>query len=107
MQALIAALDTVFQLAVDYSHRNVALCDTINRLNDRVAVGLKLIDPKATFVMAEVTEAVTMADDLYQRGLDEFDKIETELGRIGLQQEWAKIQGHNMPPGEESEDDSS
>ena len=70
-------------------------------------MGLKLIDPKATFATVEVTEAVTTADDLYQRGLDEFDKIETELGRVGLQQEWAKIQGHDTPLGEESEDDSS
>src|SRR5256885_593651 len=62
MQALLVALDTMFHLAVDYSHRNVALCDAINRLNHRVAVGLKLIDPKVTFTSAEVKEAVTMAD---------------------------------------------
>ena len=107
MQALLAALDTMFHLTVDYSHRNVALCDAINRLNDRVAAGLKLIDPKATFASAEVKKAVTMADDLYQKGLGEFNKIEAELSRIGLQREWSKIQGHNMPLGGESENDSS
>ena len=84
MQAFLAVLDTIFYLAVDYSHRNVALCDAINRLNDRVVAGLKLIDPKATFASAEVKEAVTMADDLYQKGLGEFNKIEAELSRIRL-----------------------
>jgi len=107
MQALLAALDTMFHLTVDYSHRNVALCDAINRLNDRVAAGLKLIDPKATFASAEVKEAVTMADDLYQKGLGEFNKIEAELSRVGLQREWSKIQGRDTPLGGESENDSS
>ena len=107
MQALLAALDTMFHLTVDYSHRNVALCDAINRLNDRVAAGLKLIDPKATFASAEVKEAVTTADDLYQKGLGEFNKIEAELSHVGLQREWSKIQGRDTPLGGESENDSS
>src|SRR2546421_10829293 len=99
MQALLAALDTMFHLTVDYSHRNVVLCDAINRLNDRVAVGLKLINSKATFASAEVKEAVTMANDIYQKGLGEFNKIEAKLSRVGLQREWSKIQGHDTPPG--------
>src|SRR5207248_2178140 len=106
-QALLAVLNTMFHLAVDYSHRNVTLCDAINRLNDQVAAGLKLIDPKATFVSAEVKEAVTTADDLYQKGLGEFNKIEAKLSHVGLQREWSKIQGHDTPLGGESENDSS
>ena len=84
MQALIVVLDTVFQLAVDYSHHNMVLCDTINWLNDQVVAGLKLIDPKATFMTAEVTEVVTMTDNLYQRDLDKFDKIKAKLDHVRL-----------------------
>src|SRR5438045_8825899 len=71
MQALLAALDTMFRLMVDYSHRNVALCDAINWLNDRVAAGLKRINPMATFASAGVTKAVTTADARFQKGLGE------------------------------------
>ena len=35
-----------------------------------------------------------MADDLYQKGLGEFNKIEAELSHVRLQREWSKIQGH-------------
>ena len=40
IQALLIALKTTFYLMVDYSHRNIELCDTINLLNDRVIAGL-------------------------------------------------------------------
>ena len=41
-------------------------------------------DPKATFASAEVTEAVTTVDDLYQKGLDKFNKIEAKLDYVRL-----------------------
>ena len=34
IQALLTAFETMFHLTVDYSHRNVELCDTINLLNN-------------------------------------------------------------------------
>ena len=55
IQALLTALETTFHLMVDYSHRNVELCDTINLLNDRVIADLQLIDPTASFASTEVT----------------------------------------------------
>ena len=106
IQALLTALETMFHLTVDYSHRNVELCDTINLLNDRVIAGLWLIDPTASFASTEVTQAVTAVDDLYQKGLDEFNRIERDLYSVGLEREWSQIQGKDSPLDGESIENS-
>ena len=85
IQALLTALETTFHLIVDYSHCNVELCNMINLLNDRVIAGLWLINPTASFASTEVTQAVTAADDLYRKGLNEFNYIERDLCSVGLE----------------------
>ena len=57
----------------------------INLLNDRVIAGLQLINPTASFASTEVTQAVTAADDLYRKGLNEFNYIERDLCSVGLE----------------------
>ena len=104
IQALLIVLETTFHLTVDYSYHNVELCDTINLLNDRVITGLWLIDFTASFTSTEVTQAVTAADDLYRKGLNEFNCIEHDLCSVGLEQEWSWIQGRDsLPDGELTE----
>ena len=106
IQALLTALETTFHLTVDYSHRNVELCDTINLLHDRVIAGLWLIDPTASFASTEVTQSVTAADDLYWKSLDEFNRIECDLHSVGLEREWSRIQGKDLPLDGESMENS-
>ena len=91
---------------VDYSHHNVELCDMINLLNDQVITGLQLIDPTASFASTEVTQAVTAVDDLYRKGLNEFNCIERDLHSVGLEREWSRIQGRDPPPDGESTESS-
>ena len=57
----------------------------INLLNDQVIAGLRLIDSTASFMSMEVTQAVTAADDLYRKGLNEFNCIECDLYGVGLE----------------------
>ena len=68
--------------------------------------GLRLIDPTASFASTEVTQAVTAADDLYRKGLDEFNRIERDLHSVGLEQEWSRIQGKDSPLDGESTENS-
>ena len=51
----------------------------INLLNNWVIIGLWLIDPIASFTSIEVTQAVTTVDNLYRKGLNEFNYIEYNL----------------------------
>ena len=68
--------------------------------------GLWLIDPTASFASTEVTQAVTAADDLYRKGLDEFNRIEHDLHSVGLEREWSRIQGKDSPLDGESTENS-